>query len=210
MHITAQKLTNLASRQAGLFTVHQAVQCGIDRSNTSKYVKSGVWEKVGTGSLGIYKLVGLEVDNEYESKWLAFLWSFGRDGRPKAVISHESAFEIWEISDVQSPEIHLTVRRGFRRHTNPPVKTKIHFLDYDDKDVQQLDSGLLVMKPLPTIRELLREERISSEYIEQGFADAMAKGEITLPEMHRLEGFSNEERKKISGWIKQTDRNFAK
>ncbi len=204
------QLVNIAIRQAGLFTVKQAVSCGIDRTHTSRYVKAGSWEKIADGSLGIYRLANLEVDTELETKWIAYLWAMGKDGDPQGIVSHESALEIWKVSDVAPSDVHLTTRRGFRRRTQPPVSLFLHQLEYSDRDVQELDSGLRVMNLLATIRELIRENRLSPEYIEQGFIEGVTEGKIPVLELHRLKGFSQLERDLVEGWLEKSGKDPRK
>jgi predicted transcriptional regulator of viral defense system len=204
------KLVNLAVRQAGLFTVKQGVVCGIDRTHTSRYIKTGAWEKVGEGSLGLYRLVGLDIDKEHESKWIAYLWAIGRDGVPQGVISHESALEIWAVSDVSPTEVHLTVRRGFRRRTQPPVQIFLHQIDYSDHDVAELDSELRVMSLLSTVRDLLREDRLSREYIEQAFIEGMTEGKISLMQLHKQKGFARSEKALLEKWLEQSGKDPRK
>jgi len=208
--IANPKLVNMALRQAGLFTVKQAVMCGVDRTHTSRYTNAGTWEKVGEGSLGIYRLAGLDVDTQHESKWIAYLWAIGRDGKPQGIISHDSALEVWNVSDVAPLKVHLTVRRGFKRRTKPPVELFVHQLEYSDRDVAELDSGLHVMSLLPTVRELLREERLSREYIAQAFTEGVSEGKITLTQLHKQSDFSQSEKDLLEKWLEQSGKDPRK
>jgi hypothetical protein len=86
-----EKLMRIALAQGSLFTADQAIQCGFDQKNHHYYVKTDQWEKV---LRGIYRFKPIESDlSEY---WLWYLWSKGRNKKPQAVFSHETALMLYE------------------------------------------------------------------------------------------------------------------
>lgn len=194
------KLMNLARLQGGFFTLKQAEECGHNVTNSDKFIKRGIWERV-QDTRGIYRMIGLDVDQSLQSKWFAFLWSSGADGVPQGVIAHESALDLFELSDLMPDGIHLAVPPAFRRRVAPPPGVVLHKLDLDQSDVTEVDGGLRVMRPLVVIRELIREGRVSYEHIERAFVDGIESGKISATEMTRLPRFTESEKRIVTPWI---------
>lgn len=86
------RLFDLASGQAGYFTTKQAAESGYSRALLAYHAKAGTFVRVRRG---LYRL------REYPpsprehvlAAWLAV-------GKGNAVVSHESALDILELSDV--------------------------------------------------------------------------------------------------------------
>jgi len=111
-----ENLYEIAAQQAGYFTTAQARECGFSQRSLTYYVKTERFERIKPG---LYRLV-LFPASEHEDLFMAWL-----DVGPKAVISHDSALALYELSDALPAQIHLTVprstsrrRQGMRLHTN--------------------------------------------------------------------------------------------
>lgn len=112
-----QCLFGIASGQHGYFTSAQAQACGFTRSLLSHQVKRGKYLRIRRG---LYRL------RDYPSypregvvaAWLAV-------GKDSAIVSHESALDLLELSDVIPYAIHLTVPRS-RRNLPDLLGVKIH------------------------------------------------------------------------------------
>jgi predicted transcriptional regulator of viral defense system len=111
-----RKLYEIAEQQAGYFTAAQAQAVGLSRPLLSYHSKAGRYGRV---SHGIYRLSQFP-GSAYEDLFVAWLRT-GAD----AVISHESALAVYELSDVLPSEVHVIVsrtasrrRKGIRLHTN--------------------------------------------------------------------------------------------
>lgn len=104
-----------ASGQHGYFTSAQAQDCGFSRSLLSHQTKSGRYIRVRRG---LYRL------RDYPSfhredvviPWLAL-------GKDSAVVSHESALDLLELSDVIPRAVHLTIPRSKRNLPKIPGTT---------------------------------------------------------------------------------------
>jgi hypothetical protein len=200
------ELANIARRQCGLFTLSQAKQLGFKKNNSTYYQKTGKWKKVTKGSSGIYEFCGLDLDyieENHRQIWHAYLWAFDSSGKPGAIISHESALYIHDLSDLLPNKVHITpIQEGrFRRRSMPPTEIEIHKSEVTDADYEEMESGLLVMTPIAALRNLLKEDRQSWEHIEGGFRDAVEKGKITLGELSRLPGYEETHKKLIHSWF---------
>jgi len=109
-------LFHIAEAQAGYFTAAQARSAGFTRSLLAYHVRRGLFERIGRG---VYRLKRFPA-SPHEDLFAACL----RVG-PQAVISHDSALALYDLSDLLPAEIHLTMPRtasrrhqGLRLHTN--------------------------------------------------------------------------------------------
>lgn len=112
MHDTERKrpdhhcLFEVVSEQAGYFTTAQATACGYSSSLRAYHVKHGRWVRVRRG---IYRLSEYP-SSEHEEVIAAWLWA----GKDVAVVSHESALDMLDLSDVIPGTIHITIPRSRR------------------------------------------------------------------------------------------------
>ncbi len=111
------KLYQRAEQQAGYFTSAQAAERGFSRKLLWYHEKMSHFIRVARG---IYRIAQFP-SSRFEDLFVAWL----RCG-PKAVISHDSALAVYDLSDVIPGEIHVTVlrtasrrRKGIRQHTAP-------------------------------------------------------------------------------------------
>lgn len=102
-------------------------------------------------------------EENHRQIWHAFLWAFDSSGKPGAIISHESALYIHDLSDLLPSKVHITpIQEGrFRRRSMPPTEIEIHKSEVTDADYEEMESGLLVMTPIAALRDLLKEDRQS-------------------------------------------------
>jgi predicted transcriptional regulator of viral defense system len=107
-----QCLLGAASAQHGYFTSVQAHACGFSRSLLSHTTNSGKFIRIRRG---LYRLRDYPSfwREEVVAAWLAL-------GKETAVVSHESALDLLELSDVIPHAIHLTVPRSKRNLPNLP------------------------------------------------------------------------------------------
>src|SRR5215212_10961801 len=107
-------LFQLATEQRGYFTTAQARDHGFSRSLLAHHARAGTFQRVHTG---VYRFRDYPSTprEELAAAWLAV-------GKDVAVVSHESALEQWDLSDLLPETVHLTVPRRRRRlHRLPGV-----------------------------------------------------------------------------------------
>jgi predicted transcriptional regulator of viral defense system len=167
-----QKLFELASLQQGYFTAKQAVKAGFSYRMQSHYRRNGEWLDIDRG---IFRLVQFP-DSPQEDYVRWSLWSRDRDDQPQAVISHDSALSIHELSDVMPSKIHFTVPSGFRK--NKPKECVFHRGIVSMKDKEQRD-GFYVTTPLKTIIDSA-ESDFSMDYLEQAIQQSSDKGMLQI------------------------------
>ncbi|MCI0589341.1 MAG: type IV toxin-antitoxin system AbiEi family antitoxin domain-containing protein [Planctomycetes bacterium] len=107
-----RRLFEVASAQAGYFTASQALACRLSRALLAHHARGGRFLRVGKG---LYRLAQYPSSprEEVVAAWLAA-------GAGEAVVSHESALDLLQLSDVVPRRIHLTVPRSRRYRVGPP------------------------------------------------------------------------------------------
>ena len=105
-----QALFDVASEQYGYFTADQATRCGYAPDMLTYHVGRGTFQRVHRG---IYRFRDYpsSLHEPVIAAWLAI-------GKDAAVVSHESALDLWDLSDVIAAAVHLTVPRVQRSLAN--------------------------------------------------------------------------------------------
>jgi predicted transcriptional regulator of viral defense system len=114
-------LHRLAYGQDGYFTARQARECGFSAQLLDHHLHSGRYERMRRG---LYRLRGYPGSSheQVRASWLVV-------GADRAVVSHESALELHELSDVlPAPErwvlkgaFALDLRLGLRTRTTKDI-----------------------------------------------------------------------------------------
>jgi predicted transcriptional regulator of viral defense system len=115
-------LFEAASAQAGYFTAAQALDHGFSSALLTHHTKTGRFLRVARG---LYRLRDYPSapGEETVAAWLR--------QAPSAVVSHESALELLDLSDIIADRVHLTVPRERRRLVAQPgvtIHTTTHLL----------------------------------------------------------------------------------
>lgn len=107
-----QCLFRRADIQHGYFTTTQARSCGFDAVDLAYHVKTGRFIRVRRA---VYRLRDYPTfyREHVVSPWIEL-------GPERAVVSHQSALEFFELSDIIPAETHLTVPRSMRYRKNRP------------------------------------------------------------------------------------------
>jgi hypothetical protein len=173
-------LLALAHRQGGYFTAAQARILGYVKNHHGHHLKSGAWQREGHG---LYRLTAVPQLNPAMAElhlWL--LWTMRRESEgPQGALACETALVVQGLSDLMLDDIHLWVPPAFRASVVP----KGLVLHRRARPAQELTihEGLRVVRPLPTLLELLDEGRVSEEHIERGLFDGIQQGSITRTEL---------------------------
>ena len=107
--LARDELWDVATLQHGFVTAHQATDRGIDKHALQMLVHRGTLTRA---AFGVYHFPQYPV-GEYDGHMLAVLWTRA----PEACLSHETALDLYGISDVNPNRIHVTVgkQRRLRR-----------------------------------------------------------------------------------------------
>jgi predicted transcriptional regulator of viral defense system len=177
-------LYRIAESQAGYFTAEQALEAGMDRSTLIHHARpGGRYERVRRG---LYRLRHFP-STPHEHVVAAWL-----DLPSPAVVSHESALELYELSDVIPTAVHITLPRekrgqrpkpGVRFHvlTNPPSREETRRVD-----------GVVATSPERTIVDSL-QAGTQPEQIELAVQQALERG-LTTPRRLRAAAASRSNR----------------
>ncbi len=168
-----RKLTAVAAVQGGYFTAQQAEQAGYVYPHLTYHVNRGNFERVGRG---LYRIPTIPL-SEHDDLIRLTLWSRGRDDVPQAVVSHQSALSLHELSDMLPGKVHLTVPRSFRRAA-PPGCT-LHKTDI--AEYESTAWGVYrVTTPLRTLTDIAAESAVPSEQLRVAVHDALERGLVVL------------------------------
>lgn len=180
-HLT--RLFDVAEAQAGYFTTAQAAAVSVDRRRLAYHATAGRLQRIRHG---IYRLVQFP-HSRYEDLFIAWLTA-----GPNAVISHESALLLYDLSDVLPETIHVTVPRSASRRRSG---LRIHTNGIDVEDITQRE-GLPVTTVPRTIVDValagLSDELVlqaTREALQAGLAtpeQLLAKAEQRSPRLDRL------------------------
>lgn len=164
----ARALYQIATAQGGYFTAAQARQAGYAYSQQHFHVERGNWLKIDRG---LYRLRDFPPgEREDLIRWS--LWSRDQKGHTQAVVSHDTALTVHELSDVMPAQVHLTVPPGFRKRV--PAGCVLHKAVLTPEEVEAQD-GFRVTTPLRTLCDVA-DSPLSQEHLTRGVRDALERG----------------------------------
>ncbi|MDO8208904.1 type IV toxin-antitoxin system AbiEi family antitoxin domain-containing protein [Conexibacter sp. CPCC 206217] len=143
------RLYEIAEPQGGFVAARQAVEAGIPRSTLSYHAtESDALERVAHG---VYRLRRFPTPPHAHviAGWLAL-------ARADAVVSHESAAELLEITDLIPDVVHVTLPRA-KRGVRTPSGVRIHFSDRPIERRREV-LGVPVTGAERTIADMLRSD----------------------------------------------------
>lgn len=182
-----------AEAQGGYFTAQQALDAGMDRSTLSHHARpGGRYERIRPGLFRIRHFPSSSAEHVMAA-WLPLRGA-------AAVVSHESALELHELSDLIPDAVHLIVprserglrrRKGVRLHTtsSPPSEAEV-----------QAIAGLPVTNPERSIVDAL-EAGTQPEQIELAISQALMRG-LTTPK--RLRGTAATRSERVRRFIERS------
>jgi predicted transcriptional regulator of viral defense system len=170
-------LTAVAGTQGGYFTAHQAEQAGYVYPHLTYHVNRGNFERVGRG---LYRIPTIPL-GEHDDLIRLTLWSRGRDDVPKAVVSHESALSLHELSDMLPGKVHLTVPPSFRQAAPPGCA--LHKADIAAHESTAW-GAFRVTTPLRTLTDVALEDGVPTEQMQRAIHDALERGLVMLSKLH--------------------------
>lgn len=156
----------IAEPKAGYFTASEAASAGYSRSLLAHHVRSGMLDRV---QHGVYRLRRFP-----ESPRADLIIAQLRAGEG-AAISHESALEVYDLSDVLPGEVHVTVPRTASRRTRG---VRLHTSPLRSEDVTIRD-GITVTVVERTIADVARSGLLDALVL-QAIEQALERG-LTTP-----------------------------
>ena len=191
------RLFEVADRQQGYFTSNQAEECGFHRSHFHRFIDSGEWTKE---IRGIYRLSRYPVQDRSE----LVLWTLSsrnKQGVPQGVWSHETALDIYELTDIMPAKMHMTVPLDFRRRKEPPKLLRLYRGVLEDSDIEERQ-GYKVTTPLRTIIDCVAEGAVADNFIAQAVKQGLSRGLLLERELESLKQTRPEIYQKIKRVLK--------
>ncbi len=166
----ARTLYQIAVEQGGYFTASQALQAGYAYSQQHFHCQRGNWLQIERAMFRLRDFPPAE--REDLIRWS--LWSRDQKGAPQAVVSHDTALALHELSDVMPARIHLTVPPGFRK--GPPPSCVLHKASLAPEEIE-IRTGYRVTRPLRSLLDAA-DSPLSQEHLERAVHDALERGMV--------------------------------
>ena len=163
-----------AYHQGGYFTSTQAREHAVSSQLLNHHVRQGRFER---RRRGLYRIRGFPSSqhDEIREKWLAV-------GPEKALVSHESALALLELSDNIPDEVHLLVprrHRGLRRPAGVVIHTRP-----DDETIESVwREGMPVTAPARTLIDVASE--LQPEQAALAARQALSRGLLTRRQLEQ-------------------------
>ncbi len=169
--------------QNGYFTATQARAHSVSPELLKHYQRTGRFDRIRRGLYRLHGYPSAEHDDMRE-KWLAV-------GRDKAVLSHESALALLELSDVIPDAVHLLVPRRYRGLRRPPGVVLHTHADDDSVSIVWRD-GLPVTAPARTLVDVADE--IQPDQAAMAIRQALQRGLLTSRQLQQEASRRHKER----------------
>lgn len=112
-----RELAQLAGERNGVFTASAARAVGMTSSSLAYHSRTGTIERLGHG---VYRLA--DIPSSPREPLIAAAAALGKD----AIVSHESALQLYGVSDVAPSLLHFTIPRARRYVTVPADDVELH------------------------------------------------------------------------------------
>jgi predicted transcriptional regulator of viral defense system len=160
----------LASAQAGYFTTKQARAHGVSWRALTHHAHSGRFQRVRRG-LYRFRDYPSSPREDVVAAWLAV-------GAERSVVSHETALDIYDLTDLIPSAVHLTVPRA-QRGLRPPAGVQLHTtLQPVREDEVTIREGMRLTTPERTLLDTA-EAGTAPDQVERGILTAIKRGWVT-------------------------------
>jgi predicted transcriptional regulator of viral defense system len=153
-----------------------ARELGINPMTLVRMAERGQIERRGTG---LYRFP-LTPPSRLDPYMEATLWPRGARG----VLSHETALELYELSDVHPAKFHITVPRGHRVRRAVPSAYVLHHEDLDPDQITTHE-GIAIVTPIHAIRQA-HETNLGAALVGQATDQGEQHGRLTKREASAL------------------------
>jgi predicted transcriptional regulator of viral defense system len=163
-----------AYQQSGYFTAEQASGHGVSPQLLNHHVKQGRFERIRRG---LYRVRGFPTSehDDMRERWMAV-------GMDKAVLSHESALALLELSDNVPDRVHLLVPRQHRGLRRPPGVI-LHTRPDDEQVTTVWRDGMPLTAPARTLVDVANE--LQPEQAAMAAQQALGLGLLTRRQLEQ-------------------------
>lgn len=166
-----------AYQQGGYFSASQARAHGVSRQLLAHHVQRGRFERRRRGLYRVHGFPTVEHDDMREA-WMAI-------GIPDALLSHQSALALLDLSDNIPDAVHILVprrHRGLRRPAGVVIHTRP-----DGEDIATVwRDGLPLTAPARTLLDVA--DRLQPEQISMAVRQALRRGLLTASQLEEEAG----------------------
>lgn len=170
------KLRSIALNQYGYVTTAQAADVGVTRPALAMLKKRQRIERIAHG---IYRIPQVP-STEYDKFMLAVLWTSAEE----AVLSHDTALDIYDICDINPTTIHITISKGRRITRQGSEGYTLHFEDMLPEDITWWE-GIPIVCARKAIEQCI-DAGIPTYLLNQAIENALARGLILKNEAEIL------------------------
>lgn len=163
------ELAELAAEQFGVVTLVDTRSVGYRDNTVAQMARRGRLERVSRGVYRIPFMLGGELGPYLE----AALWPVGVRG----VLSHETALDLWDVSDVNPAKIHITVPSAHRPQREVPATYVVHREDLDAGEISEVEGV-----PVVTLERAIRDcaaDGVGLDMLEQAVRNGRGRGLLT-------------------------------
>jgi predicted transcriptional regulator of viral defense system len=169
------RLYTLAEAQGGYLNAQQAIEAGVPRSTLTYHARAGgTLERVGHAVYRLRRFPSSPHEHVIPA-WLAL-------ARADAVVSHVSALELLELTDLIADEVHVTLPRA-KRGSTVPGGVRAH---YSDRPIGARDRRRVLGVPVTGVERTIADVVRSGGWTEQvdlAVRQALQRGQTTLPRL---------------------------
>jgi predicted transcriptional regulator of viral defense system len=168
------RIAEIAADNYGYITTDGAEAAGINPDRLLEMARRGQIER---RSNALYR-VPLIPPTPFDPYREATLWPRGLE----AAISHETALDLYGLSDVNPAKIDITVSRSHRPRREIPAQYRLHHEDLHEDEVT-LYEGI----PIVTAGKAIRQsQHLGPALLRQAIAEARRRGLVSSAEADRL------------------------
>jgi len=169
-------LAELAADRFGLVTLADTRAVGYRDSSVAQMARRGRLERISQGVYRIPFMPGGRLGSYME----AALWPVGARG----VLSHETALDLWEVSDVNPAKVHITVPSAHRTQRDVPASYVVHREDLDASEIGDIEGV-----PVVALERAIRDcavDGVGLDLIEQAVRNGRGRGLLTAEQAGAL------------------------
>lgn len=170
-----EALYDVALEQYGYVTAKDARALGLGPSHLVDLARRGDVDRIAHG-LYRFRVVPVTMRDQLME---ATLWPRGL-----GVISHASALDLWDLSDVNPAKVHVTIPKRERIRRRPPPAYAVHVRDLDPADVTRME-GIPVVSVRRAILDGI-EARLGGHLIDQAVETATRQGLLGQGELSEI------------------------
>lgn len=174
--LARDELWNIADIQHGFVTAQQATEAGVSKQALQMLVYRGTLDRVAHG---VYRFPKYPI-SEHDQKMLAVLWT----RVPEAALSHETALDLYGISDVNLSRIHVTVSKRRRLRREGGEEYVVHYEDLNSGQIGWREE-IPTVKPATAIAQCI-EFGTPTYLLRQAIARGHAQGYLKTAERDKL------------------------